>query len=173
MRAFLLIGLIGSAVAAVTPASAQVVRCADNVFREARDCPGARQAPPAVTIELQRPSAPVNSADAEDLARVENLRARCEAASAAIDRNSTGRTANGLPDIGGVYGGQLAIAYCSQYERAQKDRQRYESLRSQDPAAAAKELEAQRAAREERRSNRPVITNCNAWAPDHVTCISQ
>jgi len=78
-----------------------------------------------------------------------------------------------LPDVGGFFGAQSGIAYCSQYERAAKDRQRYEALRSQDPAAAAKELEAQRLAREERRRNRPVITNCTKWAADRVTCISQ
>lgn len=57
--------------------------------------------------------------------------------------------------------------------REVKDRQRYEALRRQDPAAAVKELEAQRLAREERRRNRPVVTNCNAWAPGYATCITK
>lgn len=100
-------------------------------------------------------------ADAEDLARVENLRAQCDAAGAAANRT------------GGFVAARLAIPICMQSERAVKDRLRYEALRSQDPAAAAKELEVQRTAREERRRNRPVITNCNAWAPGYATCISR
>lgn len=100
-------------------------------------------------------------ADAEDLARVEKLRAQCDAAGAVANRT------------GGFTAARLAIPICMQSERAVKDRLRYEALRSQDPAAAAKELEVQRTAREERRRNRPVITNCNAWAPGYATCISQ
>jgi len=172
LRALPLICLIGSAVVVIAPASAQIVRCQDGVLRGASDCPGARPDLPAVKTERPRQSAPGGRADAEDLARVEGLRAQCEAAGA-VSASRTGRTANGLPDVGGFFGAQSGIAYCSQYERAAKDRQRYEALRSQDPAAAAKELEAQRLAREERRRNRPVITNCTKWASDRVTCISQ
>ena len=169
MRALLLICLVGSAAAVLTPAKAEIVKCVDAdgkaVFREARDCPGARQAPPAIKTETPRQSAPASRADAEDLARVENLRAQCDTAGAAAKRSksATGRFA----------AARLGIAYCRQYERAVKDRQRYEALRSHDPAAAAKELDVQRTAREERQRNRPVITNCNAWAPNYATCISQ
>ncbi len=106
-----------------------------------------------------------NRADAEDLARVESLRARCNAAGVAANRSSNA--------AGNFMAAQLAIPICTQSERAVKDRLRYEALRSQDPAAAARELEVQRAAREERRRNRPVVTNCNVWAPGHATCISQ
>jgi hypothetical protein len=179
MRALLLVCLVVSAIVAVTPASADIVKCvgADGMvaFRDARDCPGARP-PPAIKTETPRQLAPVSPetprqltpasrADSEDLARVENLRTQCDAAGKAAKSSKT--------PMGGFYAATLGIGYCRQYERAVKDRQRYEALRSQDPAAAAKELEAQRLAREERRRNRPVITNCTAWAADHVTCISQ
>lgn len=81
--------------------------------------------------------------DTEDLARVESLRAQCNAAGAAAARSTSA--------MGKFAAAQLGIGYCSKYERAAKDRRRYEALRSQDPVAAAKELEAQRLAREERR----------------------
>ncbi len=158
---------------AITPASAQIVRCQDGVFRGASDCPGARQAPPAIKTEAPRPAAPVSRADAEDLARVESLRANCDAAGAAVKKRYPASTPDWVAAVGRGSIAPLAIAYCSQYERAVKDRQRYEALRSEDPAAAAKELEVQRLAREERRRNRPVITNCTKWAADRVTCISQ
>ncbi len=83
--------------------------------------------------------------DAEDLARVEALRARCQAAVNA-SRNSQSPAA-------GFAAAHLGLAVCAQSERAVKDRQRYEALRSQDPELAAKELEAQRIARETRRRN--------------------
>jgi len=175
VRALLLSCLIGSAVVVLAPARAQIVRCQDGVLRGASDCPGARQAPPAIKPEAPTPTALVSRADAEDLARVENLRANCDAAGAAVERSRQQNAVSGsrLPNLGGFAAAQLGIGYCSQYERAVKDRQRYEALRSEDPAAAVKELEAQRLAREERRRNRPVITNCTKWDADRVTCISQ
>lgn len=140
-----LICLIGSAVLAlaVAPANAEIVRCNDRVFRDARDCPGARQTPRAIKIETPRQSAPASRADTEDLARVESLRDQCNAAGAAAKRSTSA--------MGKFAAAQLGIGYCSKYERAAKDRQRYEALRSQDPVAAAKELEAQQLARKERR----------------------
>jgi len=107
-----------------------------------------------------------NRADAEDLARVENLRAQCNAAGAGANRGGNNAAGNFMA-------AQLAIPICTQSERAVKDRLRYEALRSQDPVAATKELEAQRVAREERQRNRPVVTNCNQWAPGYATCISR
>jgi len=104
-------------------------------------------------------------ADAEDLARVENLRAQCDAAGAAANRSNNW--------AGSFTGALLAIPICTQSERAVKDRLRYEALRSQDPAAAAKELEVQRTAREERRRNRPVITNCTTDRFGNTNCISR
>jgi len=106
-----------------------------------------------------------NRADAEDLARVENLRAQCDAI-----------TASNKKHAGNIAGFPLAlhgIRICTVSERAVKDRLRYEALRSQDPAAAAKELEAQRAAREERRRNRAVITNCTTDRFGNTNCISR
>lgn len=140
-----LICLIGSAVVAlgVAPANAEIVRCNDRVFRDARDCPGARQTPPAIKTESPRHLAPASREDTEDLARVESLRDQCNAAGAAAKGSTSA--------MGKFAAAQLGIGYCSKYERAAKDRQRYEALRSQDPVAAAKELEAQRLAREERR----------------------
>lgn len=113
-------------------------------------------------FEKPRQSALARLADAEDLARVEKLRAQCDAAGAAANRSSNA--------AGNFVAAQLGIAYCTQYERALKNRQRFEAMRSVDPAAAAKELEAQR---ERRLRNSPVITNCTAWAPGNATCISR
>lgn len=95
-----------------------------------------------------------NRADAEDLARVESLRGRCNAAGAAANRSGNA--------AGNFMAAQLAIPICTQSERAVKDRLRYEALRSQDPAAAARELEVQRAAREARQHNAQRITSSAA-----------
>src|SRR6267143_343306 len=156
MRAALpLICLICSAVVVLAPANAQIVRCQDGVFRGVNECPGARQAPPEIKTETPRqsPATPVSRADAEDLARVESLRAQCEAAQAGANRGNGASTSQRAQAMGRAIVAPLVIAYCMQYERAVKDRQRYEALRSEDPAAAAKELEVQRLAREERRRN--------------------
>lgn len=152
---------------AIDPAHAQVVRCQDGVFRTASDCPGARQAAPAITTEAPTRTAPVSRADAEAWANIESLRRQCEAA--APPRRETTSTST----IAAGIVAPLAIALCGKYERALKERQRYEAIRAEDPAAAARELSAQKAARDERRRNRPVITNCTRWAADRVTCISQ
>jgi len=57
MRALPLVCLIGYASLAIAPASGQVVRCEDRVYREARDCPGARK-PGAVTNSDTRAAPP-------------------------------------------------------------------------------------------------------------------
>jgi curved DNA-binding protein CbpA len=113
-------------------------------------------------FETQRQSALARLADAEDLARIANLRAQCDATGAAVNRSSNW--------AGSFVGAQFGIVYCTQYEQAVKNRQRYEAMRGVDPAVAAKELQAQR---DRRLSNRPVVTNCTAWAPGNATCISR
>lgn len=81
--------------------------------------------------------------DADDLARVERLISECRAA-----RNNVRGSANAA---GQSVGAQLTIPICSEAERSEKDRRRYEALRSEDPAMALRELDVQQAARQERR----------------------
>lgn len=56
MRALLLVCLIASAAAVNAPASAQIVRCEDRVYRVASECPGARK--PGTVTNLGSPTAP-------------------------------------------------------------------------------------------------------------------
>ena len=98
MRALLLICLIGSLVVVLAPANAQVVRCQDGVFRGASDCPGARQALPAIKTEAPRPAAPVRRADAEDLARVAYRPAASLNPPIRYAYRSSGRTPMACPD---------------------------------------------------------------------------
>jgi len=155
MKALLLICLVALASA---PASAQIVRCQDGVFREASGCLGARQAPPPIKTEAPRPAAPVSRADADDLARIENLRAQCDAARAVAERYKG--------TVGGFYAAQYAIGNCSQYVRAVQDRQRYEALRAEDPSLAAKELEVQ-----QRQANGAVVGGSEVATNSH-SCVS-
>jgi hypothetical protein len=53
MRALLQIFLIASAVFSVATANAQMVRCDDRVYREARDCPGARKPSTVTNIDAR------------------------------------------------------------------------------------------------------------------------
>ena len=164
-----------AAVVGSMTARAEIYTCVDSEgHRTLRDtpCDGTRR--PTTATQIPAPTyapqatarvTPESLSDGDDLARIKELRARCDAAEAASNNSRT--------PVGGFAAATLGIAACGAYERAAKDRQRYEVLRAQNPAWGAKELEAQRAAREERRRNRPVITNCTKWAADNVTCISQ
>ena len=154
MRPLLLIGWIGPALVAlaVAPASAQVVRCEDAsgkaVYRNAGDCPQGKKRGEVVRVDTPPPAVVPQ----------------------AVRPGSYAQQAGAF--VGAIMNIKQRSAEAAA-AREVKDRQRYEALLKEDPAAAARELEAQRFAREERLRNRPVVTNCNAWAPGYATCITK